>query len=150
MPILVRMVRLVSAHVCLRNAIGGVRAVLHPTTAGAPLGFSSGVRSAAPGPVSEGAASTVGSEVSEARLQRRFFVVALGVSLAVTVALLVRGLIYTHGHLVYVIDDPGIHLAMARNLVDHGTWGVSPGVFEPRVVLAGLDAPPRGVHHGHG
>jgi hypothetical protein len=62
--------------------------------------------------------------------ERRFFAVTFGVTLAVAALFLVRILLYTKGHLVYVIDDPGIHLAMARNLVEHGTWGVSPGVYE--------------------
>jgi hypothetical protein len=62
--------------------------------------------------------------------RRRFFWATVAVTLGVSLAYLVRILVYTDGHLVYVIDDPGIHLAIARNLVEHGTWGVTPGVFE--------------------
>lgn len=65
------------------------------------------------------------------RERSRFFAASMGATLAVSLALLIRALVYTGGHLVYVIDDPAIHLAIARNLVEHGTWGVSPGVFEP-------------------
>jgi hypothetical protein len=36
----------------------------------------------------------------------------------------------TGGRWVYALDDPGIHLSVARNLADHGTWGVVPGHFE--------------------
>jgi hypothetical protein len=32
--------------------------------------------------------------------------------------------------MVYVLDDPAIHLAIARNVAEHGTWGVVPGHFE--------------------
>jgi hypothetical protein len=47
-----------------------------------------------------------------------------------TAFILVRTLTWTHGHIAYTLDDPEIHLAVARNLVRHGTWGVSPGVYE--------------------
>jgi hypothetical protein len=36
----------------------------------------------------------------------------------------------TGGRLVYVQDDPAIHIAVASNLVHHGTWGVVPGHFQ--------------------
>lgn len=33
------------------------------------------------------------------------------------------------GNLVYALDDSYIHLAVARNLRDSGTWGIWPGIF---------------------
>ncbi len=35
------------------------------------------------------------------------------------------------GHLVYTLDDPYIHFAMARTWLDSGTIGISPGHFAP-------------------
>jgi hypothetical protein len=32
----------------------------------------------------------------------------------------------TNGHFVYSLDDPYIHLAVAKNLARHGVWGVAP------------------------
>jgi hypothetical protein len=36
----------------------------------------------------------------------------------------------TGGRWVYALDDPGIHLSVATNLAEHGTWGVVPGHFQ--------------------
>jgi hypothetical protein len=56
---------------------------------------------------------------------------AIGVALfAVTGALLLRAsTARTDGHLVYALDDAYIHLAIARNLVRHAVWGVTPAEF---------------------
>ena len=39
--------------------------------------------------------------------------------------LLVISLRGTGGQIVYALDDPYIHMAMAKNLALHGVWGVS-------------------------
>jgi hypothetical protein len=54
----------------------------------------------------------------------------IGSYVIVTAVLVARGLMLDHGHVVYVIDDPAIHLSVAKNLVEHGTWGVVPGHFQ--------------------
>jgi hypothetical protein len=51
------------------------------------------------------------------------YVVVLGVILALAAR-------EAEGHVIYVLDDPAIHQSVARNLVDHGTWGVEPGHFQ--------------------
>lgn len=50
--------------------------------------------------------------------------------LLVTIVLLAETLRATGGQMIYALDDPAIHLSIASNLVDHGTWGVVPGQFE--------------------
>jgi hypothetical protein len=48
----------------------------------------------------------------------------------VLVVVLVACLRATGGHLVYVLDDPAIHLSVADRIVHDGTWGVEAGHFQ--------------------
>lgn len=50
---------------------------------------------------------------------------ATGILLVFYVLILDR----TNGHFTYVLDDPYIHLTIARNLVQNGTWGINPHQF---------------------
>lgn len=59
-----------------------------------------------------------------------FFFWSVGAYLVTAGVAMVAVLRRTHGTLIYVIDDPAIHLSVAQNLVHHGTWGVAPGHFE--------------------
>jgi hypothetical protein len=50
--------------------------------------------------------------------------------LGVTGLIVALALRATGGRVVYVLDDPAIHLSVARNLADHGTWGAVVGRYE--------------------
>lgn len=45
---------------------------------------------------------------------------------AITTVFLLRA---TGGHLTYALDDPYIHMAIAKNFALHGVWGVNAGSF---------------------
>jgi len=52
--------------------------------------------------------------------------VALSVLMAASYALMWSTSVrHTEGHFTYALDDPYIHLAIARNLAHHGVWGVT-------------------------
>jgi hypothetical protein len=64
-------------------------------------------------------------------LSRRYFLVIASVSyLAVTAWIVASGLRLNDGILVYALDDPYIHMTMARNLAAYGTYGVAAGSYE--------------------
>lgn len=61
--------------------------------------------------------------------RRRMFAATFGVyltALAATIAVIWSRV----GGLVFVLDDPYIHLALAENLADHGTFGLEAGAYE--------------------
>jgi len=39
--------------------------------------------------------------------------------------LLILSVRQNQGHLVYALDDPYIHMAIAKNFAQHGVWGVT-------------------------
>lgn len=59
------------------------------------------------------------------------FAVAATLLLVLVAALVWQGVRRNGGTLVYALDDTYIHMAVARNLVEHGSWGTSPGEFAP-------------------
>jgi hypothetical protein len=48
---------------------------------------------------------------------------------AVFAWVVVSSLAHSDGRLVYALDDPYIHMAIARTLATDGTWGIEPGHF---------------------
>jgi hypothetical protein len=75
------------------------------------------------------AANALSDEMLAARRRTATVVglLALGGAVALFAALIVRA---NGGTFTYVIDDPYIHLTIARNLASNGTYGIVPGVFE--------------------
>ena len=55
--------------------------------------------------------------------------VSLIVLWMVLILLLNASLSLTGGHLAYALDDAYIHTAMAKNISQHGVWGVSSHEF---------------------
>lgn len=59
-----------------------------------------------------------------------FFRWGAGIYSAVTVILGLWSLAASNWKFVYLIDDPAIHLAVARNLAESGTWGIVDGQYQ--------------------
>jgi hypothetical protein len=63
-------------------------------------------------------------------IQRHWpILVGLGVFISTTAILWVLCLAKNGGQFVYTLDDPYIHMAMAKNVVQHAVWGVTPYQF---------------------
>jgi len=56
---------------------------------------------------------------------------AAAVFTSITLALIAGTMRWTGGQLVYPVDDSYIHMAVAKTLATHGSFGVTPGRFEP-------------------
>jgi hypothetical protein len=54
---------------------------------------------------------------------------ALGSLVVITAGMTAAATALNGGPLIYLLDDAYIHLAVARNLIEHGTYGIEPGVF---------------------
>ncbi|HEX6424342.1 MAG TPA: hypothetical protein VFZ79_12745 [Acidimicrobiales bacterium] len=63
-------------------------------------------------------------------LARSFLAWGVGSYLVTTLVIVGISWLVTGRELVFVVDDPAIHLSVAENLVHHGTWGVEPGHFQ--------------------
>lgn len=64
------------------------------------------------------------------RMKRHFpLLVAVGLLLGTTLVVLVTSLYQNAGHFIYALDDPYIHMAMARNLAKHGLWAIDNHTF---------------------
>ncbi len=62
--------------------------------------------------------------------ERSTFLWGLGCYFVILIPLVLASLRTAEGQLVYLIDDPAIHLSMADTLANHATWGVRAGEFQ--------------------
>ena len=66
--------------------------------------------------------------------------VGLCIAVGVTSSILI---LRENGHLVYALDDPYIQMAMAKNFVLHGVWGITRFGFTSSSSIALVDVPHR-------
>ena len=57
------------------------------------------------------------------------FAGAIALYLSSALWIVARAWVRAHGHFIYTLDDVYINMAVAKNLVLHGVWGVSPFEF---------------------
>lgn len=74
--------------------------------------------------------ATHAPQVRAPRGERGFFWWGAGAYLVVFAVMVVQALRITGGSIVFPLDDAAIHMTIARNLADHGTWGIEPGHFQ--------------------
>ncbi len=80
--------------------------------------------------VSQPTVKSVESNLKKPLLVRHFpLFVALTFFWSLVVGITLSILRQNDNHLVYAIDDAYIHLAVAKNLAQHGVWGVTPYEF---------------------
>lgn len=72
----------------------------------------------------------VNDDLVIAARRRTATVVGILTLAGVTALVTVLALVANHGVMTYALDDPFIHLTMARNLAHAGTYGVVPGMYE--------------------
>src|SRR5580658_1345815 len=66
-----------------------------------------------------------GTRVTNAAVPAVFAAMVLLVA-GITFAIMWRNCLrQTDGHFIYALDDPYIHLSIAKNLAQHGVWGVT-------------------------
>lgn len=61
--------------------------------------------------------------------KRRAFYFAAVIYLVIVLILLAVSLMKNNGKVIYALDDPYIHMAVARNFALSGTWGINCGQF---------------------
>jgi hypothetical protein len=64
--------------------------------------------------------------ISSAQLKKHWpLIAALGILWITAALLLIPSLVLNGGHLIYALDDSYIHMAIAKNIAQHGVWGVT-------------------------
>jgi hypothetical protein len=76
------------------------------------------------------AASSAALSARDREWNQAFVGWASGIFVAASLTVLILCRHVTGGRIVYVIDDPAIHVSIAGTLLHHGTWGVQPGVYQ--------------------